>query len=131
MDMDEKIRKHLSLAGFSATLSSTEWMTEIRFDGADRQEFMLQIESPLILKPHEKQSMVLKPSDYSRHLAKTLASGPLDMWINENGSIDVSFADKTLLYVAPSEDFEAWNLTGSDGIKIVSLPGGQISVWET
>jgi len=47
----------------------------------------------------------------------------------EDGSLEVSFTDGTILSVSPQSDYEAWEAQAADGMKVVSLPGGGLSIW--
>ena len=48
----------------------------------------------------------------------------------ENGRLVVSFADGRELCVPPNEDYEPWTLVGPDGLRIVSMPGGELAIWK-
>jgi hypothetical protein len=49
------------------------------------------------------------------------------------GSLLLVFADSTRIEVPVDPDFEAWNASdvrGLDGLKVVSLPGGDLAIWQ-
>ncbi len=48
----------------------------------------------------------------------------------KDGRLEVAFADGTQLRVRAGEKFEAWNLVGPAGLRLVSLPGGDLAVWQ-
>ena len=37
--------------------------------------------------------------------------------------------DRTELHCPSHPDFEAWNLTGPDGVLVVCTPGGDLAIW--
>ena len=45
------------------------------------------------------------------------------------GRLSIVFDDGRELTVEPSDDFEAWELTGPNGVKAVCRPGGGVSTW--
>ncbi|MEU4564357.1 DUF6188 family protein [Actinoplanes sp. NPDC023936] len=48
---------------------------------------------------------------------------------DDRGGLRIDFADDVRLVVLADDDFEAWTLAGPDGFKVVSAPGGELSVW--
>jgi hypothetical protein len=50
----------------------------------------------------------------------------------KGGRLDVKFDDGTRLQVPMDLEFEAWEISGTGavaGLKIVSMPGGELAVW--
>ena|SRR5213593_2434577 len=47
----------------------------------------------------------------------------------KDGTLDVSFADGSSLVVPADPDYEAWELSASDGFLVVSRPGGGLATW--
>lgn len=47
----------------------------------------------------------------------------------KDGRLELRFADGRWLHVPASEAFEAWSLVGPDGLRLISLPGGELAVW--
>jgi hypothetical protein len=48
----------------------------------------------------------------------------------EDGHLEVSFVDGSSLRVTPSPAYEAWELAGPRGSKIVCMPGGELAIWQ-
>lgn len=48
----------------------------------------------------------------------------------KNGCLVVHFADESSLSVAPDAEYEAWEMVGSDGLRMVCTPGGSLSIWQ-
>ena len=49
----------------------------------------------------------------------------------KSGTLRIVFGDGHLLSVKPNAHQEAWTATGSDGMLIVSTPGGDLAVWRS
>lgn len=50
----------------------------------------------------------------------------------KDGSLEVKFDGGSRILVPPDSEYEAWNIGGPggiDGLKIVSTPGGELSIW--
>lgn len=48
---------------------------------------------------------------------------------DETGTLTINFTDGDRVTVEADPDYEAWNLAGPDGRKIVCLPGGELATW--
>jgi hypothetical protein len=48
----------------------------------------------------------------------------------KDGTLEIQFVSGSRLVVEPDEKFEPWELAGDDGLKIVSLPGGELALWQ-
>ncbi|WP_425455348.1 DUF6188 family protein [Allorhizocola rhizosphaerae] len=48
---------------------------------------------------------------------------------SSGGSLSISFADGSWIDVPASEEFEAWQLSGPGGLRVISVPGGELAVW--
>ncbi len=49
----------------------------------------------------------------------------------KSGQLRLVFDDEHLLRVAPDPAFEAWTVNGPDGLLVVCMPGGSLSVWSS
>jgi len=49
----------------------------------------------------------------------------------KDGHLELRLDGGTVLRVPPDEGFEAWTVTGPGGIRLVSLPGGELAIWES
>ena len=47
----------------------------------------------------------------------------------DDGHLEISFGAGMRLLAPPHADFEAWEVSGPDGFRVVSTPGGELSVW--
>jgi hypothetical protein len=49
----------------------------------------------------------------------------------DRGRLEVRFAKGASLTVEPDPDYEAWGIaTGSEGFRLVSMPGGDLAIWQ-
>ena len=48
---------------------------------------------------------------------------------HEDGSLEVNFMDGDMLFVGPDPGYESWEAYASDGMKVISLPGGGLATW--
>lgn len=49
--------------------------------------------------------------------------------VSAEGRLALAFNDRRAMAIAPSERFEAWQLIGPRGIKVVCRAGGGVSIW--
>jgi hypothetical protein len=47
----------------------------------------------------------------------------------KDGRLELTFGDGAVLRVPVGEDHEPWNIVGPAGLRIVSLPGGELAIW--
>jgi Family of unknown function (DUF6188) len=47
----------------------------------------------------------------------------------KDGRLELRFEDGLELRVQAGEDYEPWTLTGPGGLRVVSAPGGELSIW--
>jgi hypothetical protein len=47
----------------------------------------------------------------------------------KDGRLELRFEDGLELRVPAGEDYEPWTLTGPGGLRVVSAPGGELSIW--
>ena len=48
----------------------------------------------------------------------------------KDGCLDVHFADGSTLSVKPDPEYEAWEIVGTGGLRVVCTPGGSLSIWQ-
>jgi hypothetical protein len=48
----------------------------------------------------------------------------------KSGSLRLAFSGGHLLRVAPDPVYEAWTASGPDGLLLVCMPGGSLTVWQ-
>jgi hypothetical protein len=48
----------------------------------------------------------------------------------KDGHLAIVFGHGVWIRVPVSQTFEAWNVVGPGGLRVVSLPGGDLAVWK-
>ncbi len=49
----------------------------------------------------------------------------------KEGRLYIEFSDGSRLSVAADSEYEAWEIVGSGGLRVVCEPGGRLSVWQS
>ena len=49
---------------------------------------------------------------------------------SDDGTLNLKFADVTLLTVSPNPHFEACGASATNGFRLVCLPGGGLATWK-
>jgi hypothetical protein len=90
----------------------------------------LRIEGPFTLKG-KQLSRVMDPGVPTElGLAIALVRGTVKRArASSGGRLSIIFEDGRDVTVEPSEDFEAWELSGPQGVKAVCRVGGGVSTW--
>ena len=47
----------------------------------------------------------------------------------DDGHLELTFAEGTRVSVPSTEDYEPWEVVGPQGLRVVSVPGGELSIW--
>lgn len=95
-----------------------------------RESISLRIESPFqVCRLDERWS--LRPDDLTTivHALRLLWRIVVRATASADGTLNVRFDDGTELIVAYDSNYEAWELVGSGGLRVVSLPGGGLTTW--
>ncbi|HKV18232.1 MAG TPA: DUF6188 family protein [Mycobacterium sp.] len=50
--------------------------------------------------------------------------------VDDSGALSISFDTGARIECVPDEQFESWTLAGPRGFKVVSMPGGDLAVWD-
>ena len=95
----------------------------------------MNIEVPFTyLSPNGTES-TLDPDGDALDLADVLRLrrlGATECLAFKDGRLEVKFEDGAQLKVPMDLEFEAWGISGpggADGLKIVSMPGGELAIW--
>ena len=93
--------------------------TRIRIEGT----FVLKVNGPEhTLSP--EQPTALGPALSIIHKAVDSAR------VYKDGCLEVNFSDGTRLSVEPDSEYEAWEIVGSGGLRVVCAAGGSLSIWQ-
>lgn len=115
-------------------------VTQCRFDHAftiilDHPNGALEIRigEPFTISTARGDEVTLKPE------AEPAAMGPALVVLRrivervlafKDGRLELQFGDGGRLRVPAGEEFEAWDLVGPAGLRIVSLPRGELAIWK-
>ncbi|OFE14946.1 hypothetical protein BA895_07260 [Humibacillus sp. DSM 29435] len=97
--------------------TTDNWQLDLNGDG-----FLLRPDGMHVIDsgtPQEKLPAVL---------AELVGAEITEVLVAEHGHLAVNFADAQLS-VRASPDYEAWELTGPHGERIVCMPGGALASW--
>lgn len=92
----------------------------------------VRIEEPFVFVAPSGTEVRLSPEEDPAGLGPVLTCSRTqvhDLIAYTDGGLEVSFSDGATIRVPSSEEFEAWQLAGPDGLKIVSVPGGELTIW--
>jgi hypothetical protein len=92
----------------------------------------IDIESPFILTEPGGHEYSLNPDGDAVSLAPILAArrqAVQDGTAFKNGRLLIHMKNGGRISVPADENYEAWTVSGPRGLRIVSTPGGDLSVW--
>lgn len=75
------------------------------------------------LSPEEDSKESFEP--IRELLGRTVETAEVD----PKGALSVTFEGGTRLRVDPDPAYEAWNVSGPNGALVVSMPGGELAIW--
>jgi hypothetical protein len=94
--------------------------------------FFIRIESRLTLdfpggtvvwSPDDRRSEPLQP--FLDLTGQAIAESATD-----SGILTLAFTNGSRLCVKPDRDYEAWTVSGPDGMLVVCMPGGELAIWD-
>lgn len=92
----------------------------------------VRIEQPFVYAGADGVEHLIVPEGDPVRVAPVLAVARLsvrDGFAYDDGHLDLSFSDGSTIGVPGAQDYEPWELAGPNGLKVVSVPGGELSVW--
>lgn len=93
------------------------------------------IEAPFVYAGLDAVEYTLDPDEDASHLAPFIRLRRQSIKSAEafkDGSLEVRFGDGSRIQVPADQSFEPWNVSGPgglDGLRIVSMPGGELAIW--
>jgi hypothetical protein len=98
--------------------------------GSDGPSTTIRIESPFVVTGAGTEALVLPEESLSiRPVLSLVRRAVMSVEAFDDGALEVLLDDGWQISVAAMEDYEPWGLTRSDGLRIVSVPGGELSIW--
>jgi hypothetical protein len=110
-----------------------DWAVTLEMQTHDGDRFELRIGDTFTFTTADGVEKSLQPEENPAGLGPVLGctrTAVKSATAVEDGRLEMSFADGSSLHVAPSSACEAWELTGPQGSKIVSMPGGELAIWQ-
>lgn len=93
-------------------------------------EIEIRVEQPFLFG--RRNPVLLEPVGDPVHLVPVLSTvrdSIVRIEAFADGRLELEFGAGAVVAVAPSEEFEAWTVTGPGDVKLVSIPGGGVTVW--
>jgi RimJ/RimL family protein N-acetyltransferase len=94
--------------------------------------FLVRIEQPFVLTDADGRERLIDPERRPPETAPVLAlldRPVLRVAAFADGRLELGFAGAARVEVAAGTDHESWQLSGPDGLRLVSMPGGELAVW--
>ena len=94
----------------------------------------IRIEQPFVYTNASGIEYLIIPEEDPVRVAPVLAVARLfvrEGYAYSDGHLAVTFSDGSTIGVPATQDYEPWELTGPDGLKVISVPGGELSVWRS
>lgn len=100
------------------------------------ESFRITIEKPFVLEHPGGAAQVVEPGGDFEQLSPVLPLSRSKVIAEarafDDGRLEVLTQDGYRLRVLPNESpYESWNITGPDGLLIVSIPGGKLTIFGT
>jgi hypothetical protein len=123
----QEFEDHYLIALGGAPIGRIQVDSQLTFYAEDLQ---LVCETGFTIEDGERSDWV-DPADTATFLpAVMLFNRRLDSaLVYKNGMLRLTFEDGARLRVLPHASYEAWNLSGSGGLQLVCMPGGELAVW--
>jgi hypothetical protein len=113
------------------TRVSFDWAVSLLI-GSGEATFEVRIEGEILLEDADEAGLTIDPEGDPQQLAPVLSllRQPVDhVCALKNGELRIGLSSGTTLRVAASDEFEPWEISGPRGMRIVSVPGGNVAVW--
>jgi Family of unknown function (DUF6188) len=122
----------LPLARCTVGQCCVDWAVTLRMD-APEGAFVVRIEQPFVFVPATGGEVLLDPEKDPAGLGPVLActrAAVEQAAAFNDGSLVMSFTDGSSIRVPGSSEYEAWELAGPAGLRVVSVPGGDLAIWQ-
>jgi hypothetical protein len=117
----------LGLEGQSVTHETIDYTVSLNTDAG----FEIRIETDFSLRtPEGNFDLSPESSDMQTDRLQALLHQTVTSSIaEESGALSLDFSDGSRLHVGSHDSYEAWTVAGPGGMKVVSMPGGELAVW--
>lgn len=113
-------------------------ITQLRFDSSVELEFV-EGNSQFSIRINVLFTLTSPTGSSEFNPEQTRQCGPVLQLFNSlvtsakafnSGRLEIIFSDGVLLKVNSDPQFEAWEAFGSDGMRVVAVPGGELAIWQ-
>lgn len=97
-----------------------------------RNHVSVRIEQPFVYTRADGAEHLIVPEADPVLVAPVLAIARLSVHEGfgyADGHLELTFSDSSTIGVPGTQDYEPWELTGPDGLKLVSVPGEKLAIW--
>ncbi len=97
-----------------------------------QSQISVRIEQPFVYTSSDGVENLIVPAGDPVRVAPVLAIARLSVregFAYDDGHLEMTFSDGSTIGVPATQDYEPWELTGPNGLKVVSVPGGELSIW--
>jgi hypothetical protein len=128
--VDAGDRWDLGLIGAAVDQCCFDYAVVLHFRSND-SVWEVRLEAPFAMRTAEGTEHLVLPEE-AVHLESVLTilrTSIEGATAFKDGHLKLELSNGTVLDAPPDEGFEAWTLTGPDGLMLVCLPGGEVAVW--
>lgn len=118
----------LPVAGQSVAQLCVDYAVTLRL----ANDVSVRIEQPFVIANLNGEERLIVPDGDPGRLAPvlTLARSTVTEGLAfDDGHLELAFHGGARVSVPSTEDYEPWEVVGPEGMRIVSVPGGELSVW--
>jgi hypothetical protein len=118
----------LGFAGQKIVGQEFGYTVSLEFTGG----YEVRIETGFVLRDRDGDHEIVpgENADADGARLEALTGQPVTAAVaDDSGGLRVDFEGGTRLLVPADPNYEAWTVAGPNGLKVVSLPGGGLSVW--
>ncbi len=105
----------------------------ILFVARDDILYEIALAGPFTFHPKPAHERTVDPrSSQVRELCDIIdlrEGGVTSCVVRKGGELELVFTGDRAISIAPNEDFDAWEISGTDGSLVVAISGGGIAAW--
>lgn len=120
----------IPVQGMQVACSFVDRALNIQFR-RDEHEITVRIEGAFSFKTEKEEYKLLPEQPIALGPVFDILNKAIDSaWAYRKGSLYLKFSDGNILLVEPDPKYEAWEIAGTGGLRVVCLPGGELSIWQ-
>lgn len=98
----------------------------------DHESFLIEIREPFTFVRADGQPTTIEPEADPLGMGAALSvlrGKVVEAVVYEDGRLEIHFERGERIRVSAGTQYEPWTVTGPDGLRFVSLPGGGLAIW--